>query len=65
MTKTELMKAFNDFEYKAILMYESICEQLVIDNFSSEEAIKIQTLVLDRAQAIWEEITQYNAIIES
>lgn len=61
MTDTELMKAFKEFNHRVILEYESICEQLVIDNFNDEEAIKIQTLVLDKAQAKWEEINQYNA----
>lgn len=59
MTDIELMKAFKEFNHRAILVFENICEQLIIDNFSSEDAIKIQTLVLDKAQAEWEKINQY------
>jgi len=61
MTDIELMKKLKQFNHRAILVYESICEQLVIDNFSDEEGIKIQTLVLDKAQAKWEDINHYNA----
>lgn len=44
------------YEYKmgAMLEFEQICEQLVCKHFSYEEVIKIQTLILDKAQKIFE-----------
>ena len=44
------------YEYKmeAMLEFEQICEQLVCKHFSYEEGIKIQTLILDEAQKIFE-----------
>lgn len=47
----------NEIAYEAMLEYESICENLLIKNFSDNEEImyKIQISILDKAQEIFEE----------
>ena len=43
-----------EYKRKSMLEFEQICEQLVCKHFSHEECIKIQTLILDEAQKIFE-----------
>ena len=46
-----LTKKSEELKEKIVLEFESICEQLLVqENFSDEESYKFQTKILDKAQ---------------
>ena len=41
---------YKELKEEIVLEFESICEQLLVQNFTDEEIYKFQTKVLDKAQ---------------
>lgn len=41
---------YKELERRIVLEFESICEQLLVQNFTDEEIYKFQTKILDKAQ---------------
>lgn len=47
----KIEELYKELERRIVLEFESICEQLLIQqNFSDEELYKFQTKILDKAQ---------------
>lgn len=41
---------YKELERRIVLEFESICEQLLVQNFTDEEIYKFQIKILDKAQ---------------
>ena len=46
----DIKELYKEFKEKIVLEFESICEQLLVQNFTDEEIYKFQTKILDKAQ---------------